>query len=195
MPLPRAIPALPEDREGGIAPETVFSVVDALTPDDVIYVKESTSTTGVFWDHVDIREQGSYFFPAAGGLGFGMPAAVGVQLARPDRRVVGLIGDGSANYGITALWSAAEYGLPVIFIVLKNGIYGALKSFASFMGVTGVPGLDISGIDYCALAAGYGVQSHRVADRAGLVRAITDAMASSAPTLIEVPTLTTNPFA
>jgi benzoylformate decarboxylase len=194
MPEARAVPPLPPEREGGLAPEVVFSVVDAVTPEDVIYVKESTSTTGVFFDHVDIRLPGSFFFPAAGGLGFGMPAAVGVQLARPERRVVGLIGDGSANYGITALWSAAAYNLPVVFVVLKNGTYGALKAFAGFMGVTDVPGLDISGIDYCALAEGYGVAARRVSDRAGLEQALRDGLASDAPLLIEVPTSSTNPF-
>lgn len=102
----RTVPSSDEQHEP-IPPAAVFETVDQRTPNNVIYVKESTSTTNVFWDHVDISHPGSYFFPAAGGLGFGMPAAVGVQLARPDRPVVALIGDGSANYGITALWSAA----------------------------------------------------------------------------------------
>jgi benzoylformate decarboxylase len=195
MPQPRAIPPLPPEGPGGLPPEVVFSAVDAVTPDDVIYVKESTSTTAVFWDHVDISLPGSFFFPAAGGLGFGMPAAVGVALARPERRVVALIGDGSANYGITALWSAAAYQLPVVFVVLKNGTYGALKAFAGFMGVADVPGLDISGIDYCALAEGYGVAARRVSDRAGLEEALREGLAGDTPLLIEVPTSTTDPFA
>jgi len=195
MPEPRPVPPLPPERAGSLAPELVFSVVDAVTPDDVVYVKESTSTTGVFFDHVDLRLPGSFFFPAAGGLGFGMPAAVGVALARPERRVVGLIGDGSANYGITALWSAAAYRVPVVFVVLNNGSYGALRSFAGFMGVDDVPGLDIPGIDYCALAEGYGVAARRVGDRAGLEEALREALAGDTPRLIEVPTTSTNPFA
>jgi len=195
MPPARPVPELPAEQPGGMWPEAVFSTIDAVTPDDVVYVKESTSTTGVFWDHVDISLPGSFFFPAAGGLGFGMPAAVGVQLARPDRRVVGLIGDGSANYGITALWSAAAYRVPVVFVVLKNGTYGALKAFAGFMGVTDVPGLDISGIDYCAIAEGYGVRARRVEDAAGLAEALREGLAGDEPLLIEVPTLSTDPFA
>jgi benzoylformate decarboxylase len=62
------------------------------------------------------------------------------------------------------------------------------------MGVTDVPGLDISGIDYCALAEGYGVAARRVSDRAGLEQALREGLASDAPLLIEVPTATTNPF-
>jgi benzoylformate decarboxylase len=82
---------------------------------------------------MNLRHPGSYYFPAAGGLGFGLPAAVGVQLAQPQRRVVALIGDGSANYGITALWTAAQYRVPVVFIILKNGTYGALRWFAGVL--------------------------------------------------------------
>ncbi|MGY1705991.1 benzoylformate decarboxylase [Geodermatophilus sp. SYSU D00697] len=194
MPAARPVPELPEERPGALTPAEVFSVVDAATPDDVVYVKESTSTTGVFWDHVDIRHPRSFFFPAAGGLGFGMPAAVGAALARPERRVVALIGDGSAHYGITALWTAAAYRVPVVFVVLKNGTYAALKAFAGYMGLPDVPGLDIGGIDHCAIAEGYGVTATRVDDRAGLDKALREALAGDGPVLIEVPTASTNPF-
>lgn len=194
MPAPRAVPPVPADPPGGLAPEAVFDIVDRATPEDVVYVKESTSTTGVFWDHVDISRPRSFFFPAAGGLGFGMPAAVGIQLACPDRRVVALIGDGSANYGITALWSAAAYRLPVVFVILKNGTYGALKSFAGFMGVPEAPGMDIAGIDFCAIAEGYGVPATRVSTRGDLDDAVRASLAADGPTLIEVATGATNPF-
>lgn len=131
-PLPEALPRPPAlAEEGGpLRPETVFDVIDALAPRDAIFVKESTSTVTAFWQRVEMREPGSYFFPAAGGLGFGLPAAVGAQLAQPRRQVIGIIGDGSANYGITALWSAAQYRVPAVFIILKNGTYGALRWFA-----------------------------------------------------------------
>jgi benzoylformate decarboxylase len=196
MPAARAIPEpLPKRGDGMLAPETVFDVLNDVAPDDAIYVKESTSTTSVFWERIDIRHPSSYYFPAAGGLGFGMPAAVGVQLATPERRVVAIIGDGSANYGITALWSAAKYALPVVFLVLRNGTYGALKSFADFMRVDDAPGLDISGIDFAAIAEGYGVAARRVGNRGELELALREALDAGGPTLIEIPTSTTNPFA
>jgi thiamine pyrophosphate-dependent acetolactate synthase large subunit-like protein len=92
-----------------------------------IYVNESTSTTDFLWRRLPMQEPGSYYFGAAGGLGFGMPAALGVQLAEPSRRVIAIVGDGSANYSITALWTAARYKIPVVFLILKNGAYGALR--------------------------------------------------------------------
>lgn len=194
-PLPEALPRpVPRGEEPGpLHPETVFDVLDELAPEDAIFVKESTSTVSAFWQRVEMRHPGSYFFPAAGGLGFGLPAAVGVQLAQPQRRVIGVIGDGSANYGITALWTAAHYRLPVVFIILKNGTYGALRWFAGVLDVPDAPGLDVPGLDFCQLGRGYGVRSVHAADARSLREELARALAGDEPVLIEVPTLTIEP--
>ncbi|MGC5703058.1 benzoylformate decarboxylase [Pseudomonas sp. NFXW11] len=189
LPRPQPVP----EQGGLLRPETLFDVLDELAPRDAIYVKESTSTVGAFWQRVEMREPGSYYFPAAGGLGFGLPAAVGVQLARPERRVIAIIGDGSANYGITALWSAAQYRVPVVFIILKNGTYGALRWFAEVLQVEGAPGLDVPGLDFCALARGYGVEALQATTREAFAEALSQALAGDGPVLIEVPTLTIEP--
>ncbi|MCY1298557.1 Benzoylformate decarboxylase [compost metagenome] len=194
-PMPEALPRLlPRAIESGpLHPETVFDLIDELAPEDAIFVKESTSTVSAFWQRVEMRQPGSYFFPAAGGLGFGLPAAVGVQLAQPQRRVIGVIGDGSANYGITALWTAAQYRLPVVFIILKNGTYGALRWFAGVLDVPDAPGLDVPGLDFCQLGRGYGVRSVQAADAVTLREELARALAGNEPVLIEVPTLTIEP--
>jgi benzoylformate decarboxylase len=100
-------------------PDAVFDVIAATAPSDAIYLNESTSTTDFLWRRLPMREPGSYYFGAAGGLGFAMPAALGVQLAEPSRRVIAVIGDGSANYSVTALWTAARHKIPVVFLILK----------------------------------------------------------------------------
>lgn len=188
--LPEALPApwSAEDAEGQMAPANVFEVLNRLAPDDAIYVKESTSTVETFWERVEMRHPGSYFFPAAGGLGFGLPVALGVQLAQPQRQVIGVIGDGSASYAITALWSAAHYRIPVIFIILKNGTYGALRGFAQHMQVDDAPGLDVPAIDFCALAQGYGVQAILADNHEHFSAALSKGLTMSEPLLIEVPT-------
>ena len=195
-PEPRDLSSAPDDDGSGrLDPAAVLAAVAQDAPRDAIYVKESTSTTAMVFDHLDLTLPGSYYFPAAGGLGFGLPAAVGVQLAQPGRRVVALVGDGSANYGITALWTAAQHRVPVVFVILNNGTYAALRSFVNHMGVSGTPGIDIPGIDFVALAQGYGVAARRVSDVAQLREALAEALAGDVPTLIEVPTTPTDPLA
>jgi benzoylformate decarboxylase len=136
-----------------------------------------------------LKEQGSYYFAAAGGLGWAMPAALGVQLAEPSRRVIAVIGDGSANYSVTALWTAARYKIPVVFLILKNGTYGALRWFAEVLKVDAVLALDLPGIDFLSLAKGYGVEGVSAATAEELRQALTTALGSQTPTLIEVPSL------
>jgi benzoylformate decarboxylase len=188
-PKPQARPAPAEIGPGPLSPEAVLDVIAATAPSDAIYVNESTSTTDFLWRRLPMQDPGSYYFGAASGLGFAMPAALGVQLAEPSRRVIAIIGDGSANYSITALWTAARYKIPVVFLILKNGTYGALRWFAEVLKVDDAPGLDLPGIDFLSIAKGYGVEGVRAATAGDLKQALTAALGSQAPTLIEVSTL------
>ncbi len=185
------LPALPNFPEpstvgGHVSPDELFAVLRTHAPADAVYVKESTSTSAAFWAQIDLTHQGSYYFPASGGLGFGLPAAVGAQLAHANRRVIGLIGDGSANYGITALWTAARYRVPVIIVILKNGTYGALRWFAGILDAGETPGLDVPGIDFVRIAEGYGVQAKSVSTAKDFTVALEDALADTRPVVIEV---------
>src|SRR5271169_741828 len=120
-PSPQARPVPAEIGPGPLSPVAVLDVIAATAPSDVIYLNESTSTTNFLWRRLPMREPGSYYFAAAGGLGFAMPAALGVQLAEPSRRVIAVIGDGSANYSITALWTAAHYNAQTARVVACGG--------------------------------------------------------------------------
>ena len=178
----------PARAEGYLHPEELFALLRQHAPDDAVYVNESTSTPDAFWSQLDLRTQGSYYFPASGGLGFGLPAAVGAQLALPGRQVIAVIGDGSANYGITALWTAARLGIPVVVIILKNGTYGALRWFTKVIGTGETPGLDVPGIDFVRIAEGYGVPARAVSSAADFVLCLKDALTATGPALIEVTT-------
>src|SRR5690606_9221045 len=105
---------------------------------------------------------------ASGGLGYALPAAVGLALGRPDRRTVCLIGDGAAMYSIQALWTAAQRRLPLTVVVVNNAGYGAMRSFSQVMQVQAVPGLDLPGIDIVAIAQGFGASAERVEKAADL---------------------------
>jgi len=191
-PVPQARPepgdppaADPPDRLSGS--EAMAALADAWR-DDAIAVLESPSSTMAFRNRLRISRPGSYYFCASGGLGFGIAAAVGVQLAQPQRPVVCVLGEGSAQYGITALWSAIAYKAPVTFLVLRNAEYMILKWFAMLEQVTGVPGLDLPGLDVAAVARGYGMPAQEVTGREQLTEALRGAIATTdGPQLIQVP--------
>jgi benzoylformate decarboxylase len=109
-----------------------------------------------------------------------------VALARPDRRVIALLGDGSAMYAIQGLWSAAELALPVTFVIVNNGSYRALNEFASHFGMATLPGTLLPHLDFCALARAQGVEAVRVSRCAELDAALRMALGSAAPVLVEV---------
>jgi len=111
---------------------------------------------------------------------------VGVQLAQPERPVVCVIGEGSAQYAIQALWSAVAYDVPLTVLVLRNEEYAILKWFAGLEAVEGAPGLDLPKLDVAAVAQGYGMNARHASTRDELRRALADAIASPAPELVEV---------
>ena len=155
-------------------------------PEDGIVVLEAPSSTLALRNQLRISRPGSYYFGAGGGLGFGLAAAVGVQIAQPDRPVVCVIGEGSAQYAITALWSAVAYDVPLTILVLRNSEYAILKWFAMVEQVENAPGLDLPALDTAAIAAGYGVSTTKVEDADALTEALKTAIASPKPELVEV---------
>ena len=178
-------PADPPDRLSGS--EAVAALAD-VWPDDGIAVIETPSSTLAVRNRLRLSRPGSYYFCASGGLGFGIAAAVGVQLAERGRPVVCVLGEGSAQYGITALWSAVAYRLPVTFLVLRNDEYMILKWFAAMEQVTGAPGLDLPGLDVAAVARGYGMEAVEVTTREELTEALRSSIAADdGPRLVQVP--------
>jgi benzoylformate decarboxylase len=139
----------------------VYDIVGPLFGHNGIVVTESMNGAAAMWDRMTFRRSGSFFFCAAGGLGFAVPGAVGAQLAQPERPVLAVSGDGSAQYGIQGLYTAANRRLPVTFLILVNREYGILKGFGDYLTTTGVPGLDLDYLDYEALAKGYGIPAVR----------------------------------
>jgi benzoylformate decarboxylase len=167
--------------------DQVFAAMARLLPDDVRLVNESTSNTTQFWQHLELSRPRSLFFPAAGGLGFGLPAAVGVALADPRRPVVAVLGDGAFQYGVVGLWTAVQLDLPITFVVLRNGGYGALQSFLAQLGVEKAPGLDLPGMDAVTIAAGYGMAASRASTGAEVEAVLAATAAPASPRLVEVP--------
>ena len=184
-PAARPAPEPPPDSDPITATAAAAALAEVF-PDNGIIVNEAPSSVLAFRNQVRLSRPGSYFFGAGGGLGYGLPAAIGVQLGVPDRRVVAVIGDGSMQYAIAALWSAVAYEVPLTILVLRNEEYAILKWFAEFEGEMGSPGLDVPGLDSVAIASGYGMRARRVEGADELRAALSDSIGSKTPELIEV---------
>jgi benzoylformate decarboxylase len=138
-----------------------------------------------------LRQSHPYAFYglASGGLGFGIPGAVGMSLAQPQRPVVALVGDGSAMYGIQGLWTAAHLKLPITYVIAQNQGYRIIKErLVSMQGCDQFIGMDMNDpvIDYMQLARSMGLTATRVTDPTDLPAALKQAIDSGGPNLIEV---------
>ena len=188
-PAPAPLP-VPENKGTVATPDYLYHVIDKLRPKDAVIVQESLSTLKLLHQRIPTSEPRSFYSMSSGVLGYGLPAAVGVAFAERDlksgRKVVAIIGDGAANYVIQGLWTAAQHELDILYVVPRNGAYNILKAFANMLDTPGVPGLDLPGLDFVALAQGYGCSAERVTDPNAIEASIQAGMARKGPHLIEV---------
>ena len=170
----------------------VAEIASALEPGTIVVDESITSTLGVR-SSLKLAEPGSYFFTRGGGLGFGLPASIGVKLARPDRPVVAIIGDGTTLYTPQALWTMAHHQVPVVSVILNNASYMILKQgMASMQGKAAKndvwPAMDIVDprVDFLSLSRAFDVPAERVENIDDVAPAIRKAIASGGPALVEV---------
>jgi benzoylformate decarboxylase len=185
MPASRTLPPAPRATDPILA-EFLLHTLSTAMPDDAVLVEEAPSHRPAMQKFMPMRGQDSFYTMASGGLGYGLPAAVGIALGRPGVRTVCLIGDGSAMYSIQALWTAAQRKLPLTVVVVNNSGYGAMRSFSQVMQVRNVPGLDLPGIDFVKIAQGLGCDATRVAKSSELAPALKRGLDQSGTSLIEV---------
>ena len=178
-------PSKPSPEPAMTAP-FVLSRLAALRPADAMLVEEAPTARGAMQHHLPVTCEKGFFTCASGGLGYGLPAAVGVARASGGRKVIALLGDGSAMYTIQGLWSAAEQGSNVSFVILNNGRYAALEQFSTMFAMNNLPGTAIAGIDFVALAEAMGLSARRVQDAADLDAALAWSLGASGPTLVEL---------
>ena len=132
-------------------------------PADTVVVEETPSSRPDLHRLLPARRPLGFLSAAMGGLGFAMPAAIGVRMGVPGRPVVAVVGDGSSLYGIQSLWSAAHYGCGVLFLVLANGRYAVMDRLAEQHRPGGkAPWPGFEEVSVVALAAGFGCPAERV---------------------------------
>ena len=163
----------------------VLKRVAALRPENAVIVEEAPTARGPEHEVMPIVREGGFYTCASGGLGYSLPAAVGVAAGQDDK-VIAILGDGSAMYTIQGLFSAREEQAKVSFVILNNSGYAALTGFAGEFGMNHVPGCDLSGIDFVKLAEAQGLPARRVDAVEGLDEALSWSFAQSGPSLLDV---------
>ncbi|MCW2221952.1 benzoylformate decarboxylase [Bradyrhizobium japonicum] len=184
-PKGRTLPPWPQAADP-LPVEFLLHSLSQAMPDDASLVEEVPSHRPAMQKFMPMRGQDSFYTMASGGLGYSLPAAVGMALGKPKSRTVCLIGDGSAMYSIQALWTAAQRKLPLTIVVINNSGYGAMRSFSQAMQVRNVPGLELPGIDFVRLAEGMGCHAVRVSKATELGEALKRGMAFEGTSLVEV---------
>jgi len=178
------------------------SIARALPP-NVAVIEEAVTTTNTYLERLGaISDPSGYFGHRGWGLGWGLNCAIGVQLAWPDRPVLGIIGEGAAMYGIQGLWTAARYNIPVTFVIPNNAQYQILKVGARGIGLPHATrgqyvGMDLvePEVDLVALAGSLGVDACRVSEPGELTEVLSEALTDPRPRLIDVPIDRTTPAA
>src|SRR5262245_10179775 len=181
--------------EAGRSPISPLSLVAAVAdaaPEDAIVVDETISSGLGVRELFRSSDPKSFFGLRGGGIGWGLPAALGIKLAQPGRPVVALIGDGSAMYTNQSLWTAAHDSIPVVYVIFNNASYRilnprtlTLKGFSAEDDRYVAMDLVNPAIDYVGLARSLGVPGEVVEKTADAGPAVKRGLASGGPYLID----------
>ena len=174
-----------KDPEAAMTASYVLKRLAALRPDQAVIVEEAPTARGPEHDVLPITREGGFYTCASGGLGYSLPASIGVALAQDDK-VIAILGDGSAMYTIQGLFAAKLEGAAVSFVILNNSAYAALTGFSGEFGMNHVPGCDLTGLDFVKLADGHGVPGKRVESVDALDAALEWSFAQEGPSLLDI---------
>lgn len=176
-----------------IHPLALMQMIGRVLPDDAVVIDETVSSGTGLRRFLKSDDAQSFFGLRGGGIGWGLPAAIGVKLALPDRPVVALIGDGSAMYTIQGLWTAARENLKMVFVIINNYSYrilkqrtNAMKGLAAQADTYVAMDLDKPRVDFVSVARGMGLTAHKATTLSDLGELLEQALAADGPTLIDV---------
>jgi benzoylformate decarboxylase len=189
---PFRAPMIKEDRTAlPLRPHAVLEVLKENTPEEFVLVEECPSIVPLMQDVFRINQPDTFYTFASGGLGWDLPAAVGLALGEKKtsrhRPVVALMGDGSFQYSVQGIYTGVQHKCQVVYVVFQNEEYGILKQFADLEETPNVPGLDLPGLDIVSLGKGYGANSRKVESLQELVSAYKEALGFKGVSVIVVP--------
>jgi len=180
-----------------IDPQRLFLELKKVLPKDAIVASEAVTSTQPLLRAIEFNDPGSFFGIRGYALGWGIGGPLGIQLAEPDRPVVGVLGDGASMYSIQGLWTALQYNLPVTYIVCNNRSYRILKHFLvnyyfPTLGLkdrkSAYPGMNFFDhpLDCAGVAEGFGVRGYRVDEPDDLRPTLEEALNLKKPALVDV---------
>jgi len=175
----RAAPVPPKATEP-IRASHVMALLGELLPADAIVVEETPSSRPDMHELMPARTPLGFVSAAMGGLGFGLPAAIGLRMGNPARSVVAVLGDGSSLYNIQGLWSAAQYNVGTLFVILNNERYAVMDRLAERASTAPPAWPAFDAINFVELATSLGCESQRLSDYATLAAVLASATADLA---------------
>ena len=176
-----------------IHPLALMQAIGRIVPANTVIIDETVSSGANLRRFLKSDDPQSFFGMRGGGIGWGLPAAIGAKIALPDRPLVALIGDGSAMYTIQGLWTAARENLRMVFVIINNYSYrilkqrtNAMKGLAaqtdSYVGMD----LDRPRVDFVSVARGLGLTAYRATSLSEMRDMLETALAHDGPTLLDV---------
>ncbi|UOD51276.1 benzoylformate decarboxylase [Orrella daihaiensis] len=190
----RAAPKPADANAKPLLPHAVLEVLKQHSPVEMVLVEECPSIVPLMQDVFRIDKPDTFYTFASGGLGWNLPAAVGLALGEKqsgrNRPVICLMGDGSFQYSIQGVYSAVQQKTHLIYVVFQNEEYGILKQFAELEETPNVPGLDLPGLDIVSLSKGYGAHSVLVDNLQDLAKHYQHALATKDTTSVIVVRIT-----
>ncbi len=172
-----------------IDPQYLMLRFTEALPKDAVVVDEALVSSYSLPRFLNVKDTKAYYGLASGGLGFGVPGAVGISLALPGRPIAAMVGDGSAMYGIQGLWTAAHLKLPITYVIANNRGYRIIKErLVSFRKTDKFTGMDIRepDLDFVAMAKSFGLESRRVTDPQDIGTVLREAFTSGRPNLVDI---------
>ena len=170
-----------------IRPERFAAEFQRVSHEDALVITDPGTPTPYMAAYYRVRRAGRVFVAprAHGALGYALPAVVGAYFARPDCKVVGIMGDGSFAISAGELETLKRLNLPVLLIVLTNSCFGWVKAGQRARG-SKYFGVDFSTLDHTAVARAFGIEGLRVEEPAHLASALKKGLEAEGPVLIDV---------
>lgn len=184
--VPKARSRMAPPKSDVLSPRYLMARIAGLRPGDSLIVEEAPSSRQAMQALLPMNRANQFHTSSSGALGFGLPGAVGLALGSPGSHVIAILGDGSTMYASQGLWTAAQLGLPICFVIIRNKRYRALDMFGALFDLRNTPDWQLPSLDFCALAEAHGVRAIAVNEPAQLDPALTEGFASDSPYLIEV---------